>query len=90
MVLLRLIYWNILVVTWTLMVCLKYTHLCCSYIYFRQTIRAHVITITYICNSYTMGTHALPHLPEGLRGPRASAYISGKARVPIFIYLFFY
>ena len=56
--------WNILVVTWVLVICLKYTHLhsgalalghtctraapSCSCVYFRQITRAHVTTTTYI------------------------------------------
>ena len=39
-----------------------------------------------ICISYIPGTSALPdiyaRLPEGTQHPRASAYISGKARGP--------
>ena len=34
-----------------------------------------------ICNSYNTGTRALPDIYA--RRPRASAYISGKARVPV-------
>ena len=45
----------------------------------RQTTHAHGITIT--CISYNTGKSALPDIYA--RCPRASAYISGKARVPV-------
>ena len=75
------------------MLCLIFTHspsgavrpraLC---VYIRQSTLACVITITYyiyiyICNSYNTGTRALPDIYA--RCPRASAYISGKARAPV-------
>ena len=50
-----------------------------SDIHIRQIPRAHVTTIT--CISYNTGKSALPNI-YALR-PRASAYISGKARVPV-------
>ena len=40
-----------------------------------------------LCYTYTTGSSALPdiHIPTSPRaaGPRARAYISGKARVPV-------
>ena len=56
---------------------LTYINLC-LYIY--------IYIYIYICISYIPGAGALPdiyaRLPEGARRPRASAYISGKARGP--------
>ena len=35
-----------------------------------------------ICNSYVMGTSALPDIYACARGPRASAYIQAKHKCP--------
>ena len=46
----------------------------------------NIYTYTHTCISYIPGAGALPdiyaRLPGGARRPRASAYISGKARGP--------
>jgi len=39
--------------------------------------------LSLICNSYTMGTSALPDIYTLAPGPGASVYISGKALVPM-------
>ena len=41
----------------------------------------NVCDIDIVCNSYNTGKSALPDIYA--RCPRASAYISGKARVPV-------
>ena len=47
----------------------------CIYVY------VYIYIYIYICNSYNTGKSALPDIYA--RRPRASAYISGKARVPV-------
>ena len=68
-------------VTYNIYIIIYYKYIQYIYIYIYIHNIIYIYNIYTICNSYNTGKSALPDIYA--RCPRASAYISGKARVPV-------